>query len=65
MSPKESKRDKEFNSYPAIEDMKFRYQAFANGTLYKGSYSKISSGDTNKYAPSSDIPPNLSIDTAP
>lgn len=55
--PKQSKKDKEFNSYPIVEDMLERYQAFAKGTHVKGSYSKIGKVEGNKFAPSNEDPP--------
>jgi hypothetical protein len=37
--------------------MQERYQAFAKGTLVKGSYSQIGKVDGNKFQPSNEEPP--------
>jgi hypothetical protein len=39
--------------------MQERYQAFAKGTLVKGSYSKMNKVDGNRFAPSNEEPPNV------
>ena len=39
--------------------MQERYQAFAKGTLVKGSYSKMNKVEGNKFAASNEEPPNV------